>query len=31
LCFFFYLGALFTIDKDTADLRHQMQDRANAM
>jgi MFS transporter, Spinster family, sphingosine-1-phosphate transporter len=31
LCFFFYLGALFTIDKDTTDLRHQMQDRANAM
>ncbi|MDP1545130.1 MAG: MFS transporter [Anaerolineales bacterium] len=31
LCFFFYLGALFTIDKDTQDLRHQMQDRARAM
>ncbi|MBM4426152.1 MAG: MFS transporter [Chloroflexi bacterium] len=31
LCFFFYLGALFTIDKDTADLRHQMQDRASTM
>jgi MFS family permease len=31
LCFFFYLGALFTIDKDTTDLRHQMQDRAKAM
>jgi MFS transporter, Spinster family, sphingosine-1-phosphate transporter len=31
LCFFFYLGALFTIDKDTTDLRNQMQDRANAM
>ncbi|GAB4457877.1 MAG: MFS transporter [Anaerolineales bacterium] len=31
LCFLFYLGALFTIDKDTADLRHQMSERAQAM
>lgn len=31
LCFFFYLGALFTIDKDTADLRHQMAERAESM
>lgn len=31
LCFFFYLGALFTIDKDTKDLRHQMADRAKSM
>ena len=31
LCFFFYLGALFTIDKDTADLRRQMAQRAEAM
>jgi MFS family permease len=31
LCFFFYLGALFTIDKDTQNLRHQMEDRAKAM
>jgi MFS family permease len=31
LCFLFYLGALFTIDKDTADLRHQMAERAQAM
>ena len=31
LCFFFYLGALFTIDKDHADLRAQMAARAKAM
>jgi MFS family permease len=31
LCFFFYLGALFTIDKDTHDLRSQMAERAKAM
>lgn len=31
LCFFFYLGALFTIDKDTADLRLQMAQRAESM
>ncbi|MEW6286924.1 MAG: MFS transporter [Chloroflexota bacterium] len=31
LCFVFYLGALFTIDKDTADLRRQMAQRAEAM
>jgi MFS family permease len=31
LCFFFYLGALFTIDKDTSKLRKQMAERANAM
>lgn len=31
LCFFFYLGALFTIDKDHADLRAQMSARAKAM
>jgi MFS family permease len=31
LCFLFYLGALFTIDKDTADLRHQMAQRAENM
>ncbi len=31
LCFVFYLGALFTIDKDTADLRGQMAQRARAM
>ncbi|MBI3164294.1 MAG: MFS transporter [Anaerolineales bacterium] len=31
LCFFFYLGAIFTIDKDSRDLRKQMEDRANAM
>lgn len=31
LCFFFYLGALFTIDKDTKDLRHQMAERAKSM
>jgi MFS family permease len=31
LCFIFYLGALFTIDKDTADLRAQMAQRAEGM
>jgi MFS family permease len=31
LCFFFYLGAIFTIDKDSHDLRAQMADRAKAM
>lgn len=31
LCFFFYLGAIFTIDKDTQDLRHQMAERAKSM
>jgi MFS family permease len=31
LCFFFYLGALFTIDKDTGKLRTQMVERAKAM
>jgi MFS transporter, Spinster family, sphingosine-1-phosphate transporter len=31
LCFLFYLGALFTIDKDTKDLRHQMAERAKGM
>lgn len=31
MCFFFYLGALFTIDKDTKDLRHQMAERAKSM
>lgn len=31
LCFLFYLGALFTIDKDHADLRAQMAERAKAM
>lgn len=31
LCFFFYLGAIFTIDKDTHDLRQQMTDRAKGM
>jgi MFS family permease len=31
LCFLFYLGALFTIDKDYADLRAQMAARAKAM
>ena len=31
LCFIFYLGALFTIDKDTHDLRAQMAARAKAM
>lgn len=31
LCFVFYLGALFTIDKDTRDLRTQMAERAKTM
>ncbi|MEK6753634.1 MAG: MFS transporter [Chloroflexota bacterium] len=31
LCFFFYLGAIFTIDKDTKHLRDQMADRAKSM
>jgi len=31
LCFFFYLGAVFTIDKDTNHLRDQMAERAKAM
>ncbi|HSG46000.1 MAG TPA: MFS transporter [Anaerolineales bacterium] len=31
LCFFIYLGALFTIDKDANDLRTQMAERAKAM
>jgi MFS family permease len=31
LCFIFYLGALFTIDKDQADLRAQMAARAKSM
>lgn len=31
LCFLFYLGALFTIDKDTNALRAQMAERAKAM
>src|SRR6266545_1648577 len=31
LCFFFYLGALFTIDHDTHTLRNQMAERAKAM
>jgi MFS family permease len=31
LCFFFYLGALFTIEKDTNALRAQMAERARAM
>jgi MFS family permease len=31
LCFVFYLGALFTIDKDTNALRTQMAERAKAM
>jgi len=31
LSFVFYLGALFTIDKDTGDLRMQMAQRAKAM
>lgn len=30
LCFFLYLGAIFTIDKDTHDLRQQMADRAKS-
>jgi len=31
LCFIFYLGALFTIEKDTNALRAQMAERAKAM
>jgi len=31
LCFFFYLGAIFTIDKDSHDLRSQMAERAKLM
>ena len=31
LCFFLYLGALFTIDHDTLALRKQMAERAKAM
>ena len=31
VCFLFYLGALFTIDKDTSHLRTQMAERAKAM
>jgi MFS family permease len=31
LCFFFYIGALFTIDKDHNDLRAQMAERARTM
>jgi sugar phosphate permease len=31
LCFLFYLGAFFTIDRDTGDLRTQMAERAKAM
>ncbi|MEW6241569.1 MAG: MFS transporter [Chloroflexota bacterium] len=31
LCFLFYLGALFTIDKDHNDLRAQMAERARTM
>ncbi len=31
LCFFFYLGALFTIEKDADALRAQMAERATAM
>jgi len=31
LCFVFYLGALFTIDKDTQHLRTQMAERAKTM
>jgi MFS family permease len=31
LCFLFYLGALFTIDKDHAALRAQMAERAKSM
>jgi MFS transporter, Spinster family, sphingosine-1-phosphate transporter len=31
LCFFFYLGAIYTIDKDSQDLRDQMAARAKAM
>lgn len=31
LCFVFYLGAIFTIDKDANDLRNQMAERAKGM
>jgi MFS family permease len=31
LCFFFYLGAFFTIDQDTSHLRTQMAERAKTM
>jgi MFS transporter, Spinster family, sphingosine-1-phosphate transporter len=31
LCFLLYLGAIFTIDKDTQDLRDQMAERAKGM
>ncbi|MBK6792425.1 MAG: MFS transporter [Anaerolineales bacterium] len=31
LCFIFYLGAIFTIDKDSHDLRNQMAERAKSM
>ncbi|HAX71318.1 MAG TPA: MFS transporter [Anaerolineales bacterium] len=31
LCFLFYLGAIFTIDKDTKHLRDQMAERAKSM
>jgi hypothetical protein len=31
LCFVFYLGALFTIDKDTHHLRTQLDERAESM
>lgn len=31
LCFVFYLGALFTIDKDTRDLHAQLAERAESM
>ena len=31
LCFLFYLGAIFTIDKDTQHLRSQMAERAKSM
>ena len=31
LCFFFYLGAIFTIDKDSHYLRKQMAERAKSM
>ncbi len=31
LCFIFYLGALFTIDRDIHNLRNQMAERAKAM
>jgi MFS transporter, Spinster family, sphingosine-1-phosphate transporter len=31
LCFFFYLGAIYTIDKDSQDLRDQMAERAKSI